>query len=205
MAAEEYIARLLEIAKTRLANRPGEYEKFLAEATSESPKTTTRLKGLFTIGQYIQVMKFTYVFGDMYQFDADAIRAIDEWSERQYPPVATPLPAIASKPPAPAIEPAAEQAQAPIWHLATPDRFPGYRLALYRLLKAAHDAGKPRPTAREVLDAWKLNRPEDVASVWSRGITYRTGTGATKTADTKAIQAAIENLTNSRTSAEQSE
>jgi hypothetical protein len=41
------------------------------------------------------------------------------------------------------------------WTLRKPMRDQGYNTPLYDFLKAAHDAGKSRPTAAEILQAWR--------------------------------------------------
>lgn len=83
---------------------------------------------------------------------------------------------------------------APAWSLIDSlTRSPGYRWPLYQVLKAAHDAGKPCPKAREVLAAWKLNKPPEL-EVMTDGVKYSDGVGNPKEADLKAIQQAIKGL-----------
>ena len=79
------------------------------------------------------------------------------------------------------------------WGLNTPQRYPAYRLQLYRVLKAAHAAGEPCPNAREVLDIWAKSSPIDL-QLMSDGVKYSDAKGTTKTADLKAIQQAISGL-----------
>ena len=86
----------------------------------------------------------------------------------------------------------------PDWCLITlPNRLPGYRWPLYDFLKKAHVAGKPCPKAKHVLDAWKLDPPQGM-KVSQKGrrdlLEYELETGDKKTADLKAIQAAIDAL-----------
>lgn len=87
---------------------------------------------------------------------------------------------------------------APAWSLITsPARTPGYRWALYRFLQAEHVAGKPCPKAQDVLDAWKLNPPLDMAVVQVgrfSALEYQLDHGSKKKADLKAVQAAIRGL-----------
>jgi hypothetical protein len=87
------------------------------------------------------------------------------------------------------------EAVEPSWPLTMPKRFPGYSKPLYDYLKAAHVAGKPCPTVRNVLDDWKLNKPADVAKVVSDGLHYFDANGDTKLADLAAIRKAIERMT----------
>jgi len=81
----------------------------------------------------------------------------------------------------------------PEWSLKTIKRAPGYRWPLYLVLKDAHIAKKPCPTARAVLEIWTLNPPPDV-QVMPDGVKYNDGLGNPKEANLKAIQQAIKNL-----------
>lgn len=83
----------------------------------------------------------------------------------------------------------------PSWSLTVPKRFQGYSKPLYDHLKAAHGAGKTRPTARNVLDDWKLNRPHEVAEISNDGLKYYDASGNTKPADLAAIRKAIDRMT----------
>jgi hypothetical protein len=76
-----------------------------------------------------------------------------------------------------------------------PKRFPGYSKPLYDYLKAAHAAGKHCPSARNVLDDWKRNKPVNVAEVSDDGLKYYDANGNTKPADLAAIRKAIERMT----------
>ena len=87
---------------------------------------------------------------------------------------------------------------ASVWSLITSlKRTPGYRWPLYHFLKEAHVADKPCPKAQEVLDAWKLN-PQHGLEVIKSGrydaLKYELMHGGKKTADLKAIRAAINEL-----------
>lgn len=82
----------------------------------------------------------------------------------------------------------------PIWSLKTSIvRAPGYRWALYQVLKAAHIDGQPCPKPRDVLNIWTLKPPPDV-QVMSDGVKYNDGLGNPKEANLKAIGQAIKNL-----------
>jgi hypothetical protein len=83
----------------------------------------------------------------------------------------------------------------PCWTLTMPKRFPGYSKPLYDYLKAAHAAGKHCPSARNVLDDWKRNKPVNVAEVSDDGLKYYDANGNTKPADLAAIRKAIERMT----------
>lgn len=91
-----------------------------------------------------------------------------------------------------------EKLAVPNWQMRLPpERLPGYRWPLYQYLEAVQKDGKPRPTAHDVLLAWRISPPEDlsVSGVGHRmELHYRIKTGTLKTADLKTVQAAIEKL-----------
>jgi hypothetical protein len=90
------------------------------------------------------------------------------------------------------------QQPAPAWGLITSlTRTPGYRWPLYQFLQAAHVAGKPCPKAQDVLDAWTLEPPPGLRVIQSGRrdeLEYELTHGGKKTADLRAIQAAISGL-----------
>ena len=81
------------------------------------------------------------------------------------------------------------------WTLVKPQRFQGYSKPLYDLLGAAHAAGRPCPTARDVLDAWKIKLPLEVAGFMGDGLQFFDAKGNTKPADLKAISKVIGRMT----------
>jgi hypothetical protein len=82
------------------------------------------------------------------------------------------------------------------WSLTKPRRFQGYTEPLYLLLEAAQLAGQPRPTARDVLQAFGANQPSQIAKVTGgESLDYYLTKGGTKTANLKAITAAITGMT----------
>lgn len=81
------------------------------------------------------------------------------------------------------------------WAIVRPQRFHGYNAPLLRLIAAAHHEGKPRPTARDVLEAWHADTPAEIAKVLPDGFDYYDAKGDTKTADLEAIRKAIARLT----------
>ena len=81
------------------------------------------------------------------------------------------------------------------WKLKHVSRYPGYRKPLFDVLRHASVFGRKRPTAREVLEEWQLKRPLMVVRTTPDTIDYTDGKGTEKTADLKAIQQAINNLT----------
>lgn len=81
------------------------------------------------------------------------------------------------------------------WSLERPKRFQGYRKPLYDLLKAEHAAGKPKPSARYVLDKWKEKPPIEVPEVTNNGLKYYDTNGNTKSAELEAISKTIGRMT----------
>jgi hypothetical protein len=139
---------------------------YLVENAREAGKKAAQQEGM-TVRQHMRS-----IFGDRY----------DHHNEQQ--------------PAAPASDRAKPEA-VPVarWHLERPSRFPGYRKQLYDLLRVAHSAGEPCPTARNALDAWKVNKPPIFHSVTDQMIVFYDADGNTKTADIAAIAAAIRRLT----------
>ena len=84
------------------------------------------------------------------------------------------------------------------WSLSKPERYRGYTAPLHRLLAAAHREGKPCPTARDVVEEWRINRPVEIAQVLTASIDYYDINGNTKPADLDAIRQAISRMTNAR-------
>ncbi|EKD98936.1 MAG: hypothetical protein ACD_23C00205G0002 [uncultured bacterium] len=97
---------------------------------------------------------------------------------------------------APVVAESASNAQA--WTIAKPQRFNGYTAPLHRLIAAAHREGKPCPTARDVVEVWRINAPAEIAKVLPDGFDYYDAKGDTKTADLEAIRKAIRRMTSAR-------
>ena len=99
------------------------------------------------------------------------------------------------------LEPASDgpaKPAAPAWSVKTSiKRWPGYRLPLCKFLQAAYVAGELCPKAQDVLNAWKLAPPQRlrvIASYRHDELEFELDHGQKKTADLKAIQAAINAL-----------
>lgn len=84
------------------------------------------------------------------------------------------------------------------WKVAKPQRYGGYRGPLHHFLKVAHSEGRPIPTAREVVDAWRTQPPSEIAKVLDEGIDYYDCKGGTKPASLEAIRKAIKRMTSGR-------
>lgn len=87
---------------------------------------------------------------------------------------------------------------APKWTVKKPLRYTGYAAPLHRFLAAAHRDGKQRPTARDVVDAWRIETPVEIAKLLPDGFDYYDAKGNTKTADLEAIRKAIGRMTSAR-------
>lgn len=87
---------------------------------------------------------------------------------------------------------------APAWSVFKPQRYNGYALPLHRFLVAAHGEGNPRPTARDVVEAWRNKTPVEIALVLPDGFDYYDAKGDTKTANLDAIGKAIGRMTRAR-------
>jgi hypothetical protein len=70
--------------------------------------------------------------------------------------------------------------------------------AIYGVLKKAHVAGEPRPTARQVLDSFAQHKPLAIVRVVSDGCDYSSPKGEEKSADTGHIQKRIQEFTTER-------
>lgn len=81
------------------------------------------------------------------------------------------------------------------WTLCRPTSFQGYGRPLFELLKIACNAGKVRPTARDVVEEWRVNKPPEVAQVLTDSIDYYDANGTTKSANLDAIRKAIGRMT----------
>jgi hypothetical protein len=81
------------------------------------------------------------------------------------------------------------------WPLAEPKRFPGIRWPIFLFLQRAHAAGQPLPKARDVLDAWQLKKPFEIADVMQDGVKFEDNKGVMREASLRAIQKAIDRLT----------
>lgn len=84
------------------------------------------------------------------------------------------------------------------WHLKKPERAHGYTWELYSVLKAARDAGKPRPTARDVLDSWAASKPPNILEVMTDEFKYQDSSGDVKPTSIKALRKAIDRMTSAR-------
>jgi hypothetical protein len=84
------------------------------------------------------------------------------------------------------------------WTVIKPERFKGYTAPLYRLIASAYREGGTRPTARDVVEAWRINKPAEVAKMLPDGFDYYDAKGDTKQADLEVIRKAIYRMTRAR-------
>ena len=96
---------------------------------------------------------------------------------------------------------APERAQAapiPAWRVNKPQRNTGYNRPLHALLTAALMEGRPCPTARDVVEAWRIKKPLEIEQVLPDSLDYYDSKGNTKPANLAAIREAIKRMTNKR-------
>jgi hypothetical protein len=85
------------------------------------------------------------------------------------------------------------------WYLKPEvQRDDGLAGAVYGVLKKAHLAGEPRPTARQVLDSFANHNPLAIVRVVSDGCDYSSTKGEEKSADIGLIQKRIHEFTTER-------
>ncbi len=75
------------------------------------------------------------------------------------------------------------------------ERFTPKEATAFQLLRRCRE---PRPSARNVVEAWLIDRPPEVAKVLPDGIDYYDAKGDTKFADLDAIRKAIGRMTSAR-------
>ena len=98
-------------------------------------------------------------------------------------------------------EPLAETPPAPVvdaWSVKKPQRYGGYTAPLHALLTTAYRNGKPCPTARDVVEAFRVSNPPEVAKVLTDSFDYYDANGDTKIAGLDAIREAIKRMTGKR-------
>lgn len=88
-----------------------------------------------------------------------------------------------------------KSAVAPDWHVFEPKRDRGYNWPLYRFLAKAHEEGRSRPRARDVVESWLGNKPPEIAKVLSDGFDYYDRKGNAMPASMAALQKSIDRLT----------
>lgn len=81
------------------------------------------------------------------------------------------------------------------WSVIKPQRFRGYSTPLFHFLNAAHARGESRPTARDVLEAWRKEKPAEITSLMPDGFKYLNDIGNTKAVDLEALRKTIARMT----------
>lgn len=120
---------------------------------------------------------------------------VDDVLKAAHPTQPEPAPAQNAATPAWVVDSASD---ATAWAVTKPQRYRGYAAPLHRLLAAAHHDGKRRPTARDVVEAWRIKQPPEIAQVLPDGFDYYDGKGNIKPADLDAIRKAIGRMTGVR-------
>ena len=92
----------------------------------------------------------------------------------------------------------ATAAPIPAWSIKKPMRYLGYTAPLHAQLNAAYREGRSRPTAHEVLEAWRINKPDEIVQALTDGFNYYDSEGNTKAVDLAALRAAINRATSVR-------
>ena len=108
------------------------------------------------------------------------------------------MPTLRQQPAPQAEAPAVGMSGAPAWAVTRPQRYQGYASPLHRFLSAAHRDGKPRPSARDVIEEWRVRQPAEIAQVMPDGVNYYDSKGNTKAADLEAIRKSIDRMTSAR-------
>lgn len=81
------------------------------------------------------------------------------------------------------------------WDLRRPNRMDTLQAMIYRVIKTAHDAGRPKPRAREVMDEIAAAKPSDFIQIIGGDLEYYDSDGNSKTATAQAIEKRIGRLT----------
>jgi hypothetical protein len=91
--------------------------------------------------------------------------------------------------------PATADASEASWPLKKPQRDDGLAGAIYRVLKAAQHEGASRPTARDVLEAFRGKKPTEIVRVLADGCDFFDRRGDVASADLDSIRKRISAMT----------
>lgn len=97
-----------------------------------------------------------------------------------------------SQPVLPGLACAENAAREPAWTVTKSKRYAGYAAPLDRLMAAAHRRGDPCPTARDVVEAWRIEKPAEIAKVLTDSVDYYDSNGDTQTVSLDSIRKAID-------------
>ena len=86
----------------------------------------------------------------------------------------------------------------PQWVVTKPQRYSGYTSPLYRFLMAAQLKRKACPSARDVIEEWRVNKPAEIAQVMTDEVNYYDAQGNIKGATLNSIRKAIKRMTSAR-------
>lgn len=200
----EFDQRVLGIARKRLEGIPGGYQDFERNYWRRG----LSLFPLKTEFELIKMARWADVALGVYGgIDREIINHIDAWAGRQPNTRIEPFDVSrAGATPGDETQAAERETRTSpasgvaTWTLRKPKRDQGYNMPLYRFLKTALDAGKPRPNSGEVLRAWKDVPPQgygiEVADNL-RSMTYAGGgMQPVRTANARAITRRIREYTN---------
>lgn len=79
--------------------------------------------------------------------------------------------------------------------LREPKRVDALTAVIFSVLKDAHDAGEPLPSARRVMDLCRAKNPDDITEVTHDEIKFLNDDGKIATANVKAVRQRIERMT----------
>jgi hypothetical protein len=81
------------------------------------------------------------------------------------------------------------------WPLHKPQRDDGLTGAVYQVLKAAWDAGRDKPRARDVLEEFNKSRPSAITKVLADGCDFMDSRGNVQSADLEHLRKRIDHMT----------
>jgi hypothetical protein len=81
------------------------------------------------------------------------------------------------------------------WKPTEPKRCDGLATPIFRVLKAAHEAGREKPSARIVLEDFRANKPAGIARVLADSCDYLNSKGDEESADLESIRKRITAMT----------
>ena len=122
-------------------------------------------------------------------------------AESAAPPNASPAvraePLLTTAADAPALSASQVVPVAASWALVKPTRCDGLATPIHRVLKLALSANSARPSARDVLESFRVKLPPEVARVLADGCDYFDTKGNEASADLESIRKRIDKMTRS--------
>jgi len=166
------------------------------ETKTTHPSDHDRMEGQFH--WFTEPVKVTReqvrIYGGTLRQIVDLWRVAQAWDRKQ-PPLIRPAWMVppATQQETTRTEP--EKAAGQSWKVVKPKHFRGYGQPLYELLAEANRAGNKRPTAADVLTAWRANKPPQVFKVLLDSLEYWSANGEIEEASLDAVRKAIGRMT----------